>query len=161
MTGVRDGLAVSHRFSPDQLDPLGLLQPSTIVVSPGHVAPPQWRDHVVMLPSWDRHARRTGAHSCGTELREHAVQLTDDAASMIVDLVEGRALPDGAGLRIAPRPDHPALAMALVERAAPLDVVVRADRARLFLAPDAHRRLAGEVLDARRSSSGSAFFVQP
>lgn len=89
------------------------------------------------------------------------MQLTDDAASMIVDLVAARALPDGAGLRIAPRPDHPALAMTLVERAAPLDVVVQADRARLFLAPDAHRRLADEVLDARRDGSGAAFFVRP
>ena len=89
------------------------------------------------------------------------VQLTDDAATMIVDLVEQRSLPDGAGLRIAPRPDHPALTMSLVEGGAPRDVVVQADRARLFLAPDADRRLSGAVLDARRNQSGAAFFVQP
>jgi Fe-S cluster assembly iron-binding protein IscA len=89
------------------------------------------------------------------------VQLTDDAATMIVDLVQQRALPDGAGLRIAPRPDHRALAMSLAEAAAPEDVVVETDRARVFLAPVAHRRLAGAVLDARRNRSGSAFFVRP
>jgi len=89
------------------------------------------------------------------------VQLTDDAATMIVDLVEQHSLPDGAGLRIAPRPDHPALTMTLVDEGAPLDVVVEADQARLFLAPDADRRLSGEVLDARRNPSGAAFFVQP
>lgn len=89
------------------------------------------------------------------------VLLTDDAATMIVDLVHQRSLPDGAGLRIAPRADHPALAMSLAERAAPEDVVVVVDRARLFLAPAAHRRLSGAVLDARRNRSGAAFFVQP
>ncbi len=89
------------------------------------------------------------------------VRLTDDAATMIVDLVEDRSLPDGAGLRIAPRSDHPALTMSLVDQGAPRDVVVQADGARLFLAPDADRRLSGVVLDARRNHSGSAFFVQP
>lgn len=89
------------------------------------------------------------------------MELTDDAANMIVDLVEQRCLPDGAGLRIAPRRDHPALAMSLVEEGAPRDVVVQAHRARLFLAPDADRRLSGAVLDARRNQIGSAFFVQP
>lgn len=89
------------------------------------------------------------------------MQLTDDAATMIADLVQQRALPDGAGLRIAPRRDHRALAMSLAEAAAPEDVVVVADRARVFLAPVADRRLSGAVLDARRNQSGSAFFVQP
>jgi hypothetical protein len=51
--------------------------------------------------------------------------------------------------------------MSLVEHAAPWDVVVHTDRARLFLAPDADRRLSGAVLDARRNGSGAAFFVQP
>lgn len=89
------------------------------------------------------------------------VQLTDDAATMILHLVQAQALPDGAGLRIAARSDHPALAMSLAERAAPEDVVVVAAQARLFLAPDADARLAGAVLDARRNDRGSAFFVQP
>lgn len=89
------------------------------------------------------------------------MQLTDDAATMIVDLVQQRALPDGAGLRIAPRTDHRALAMSLAEAAAPEDVVVEATGARVFLAPVADRRLAGAVLDARRDRSGSAFFLRP
>lgn len=89
------------------------------------------------------------------------MQLTHDAATMIADLVHEGALPDGAGLRIAPRPDHQALAMTLAEAAGPEDVVLEAERARVFLAPDADRRLSGAVLDARRNQSGSAFFVQP
>ena len=89
------------------------------------------------------------------------MQMTNNAATMIADLVQQRALPDGAGLRIAARTDHRALAMSLAEAAAPEDVVVEADSARVFLAPLADLRLAGAVLDARRNRSGSAFFVQP
>lgn len=89
------------------------------------------------------------------------VQLTDEAATMIVDLVRERALPEGAGLRIAPRPDSAALVMSLAECAGPEDRVVAAHRARLFLAPAADRRLSGVVLDGRRNGSGAAFFLQP
>ncbi len=89
------------------------------------------------------------------------VQLTDDAAAMIVDLVHAQALPDGAGLRIAQREDHEALAMSLAASADPGDVVVLAAQARLFLAPVAEQRLAGAVLDARRGGGHTAFFVQP
>lgn len=89
------------------------------------------------------------------------VQLTDDAATMIVDLVHAQALPAGAGLRIAQREDHPALAMSLVVAADPGDVVVVAAQARVFLAPVAQQRLAHSVLDARRGGNGTAFFLQP
>ena len=69
--------------------------------------------------------------------------------------------PAGAGLRIAHREDHAALAMSLSASVDPGDVVVVAARARLFLAPVAEQRLAGAVLDARRGGSGTAFSVQP
>lgn len=87
------------------------------------------------------------------------LKLTDDAATMISSLVE--ALPDGTGLRIAPREDHVALSMTLAAAAEPEDVIVLDHDVRVFLAPVADQRLAGSTLDARRNDVGSAFFVRP
>ncbi len=89
------------------------------------------------------------------------VKLTDDAATMIQQMVRQKHLPPGAGLRIAQREDHQALAMALAAKAAPGDVVVTEHDVRLFLAPVADARLAGQTLDARSGELGAAFFVQP
>ena len=87
------------------------------------------------------------------------LRLTGDAATMISNLVQ--ALPDGAGLRIAPREDHTALSMSLATAAQPEDVVVLDHDVRVFLAPPADVRLAGATLDARSDEVGSAFFVRP
>ena len=87
------------------------------------------------------------------------MKLTDDAASMIADLAQ--ELPDGAGLRIAPRDDHEALAMGMTEAPGPDDVVIRAQDAQVFLAPVAQLRLEDATLDARANELGSAFFLQP
>ena len=46
------------------------------------------------------------------------------AASMIRELLDQAGLPDGAGLRIAQRDDHPALAMALADEPSALDLIV-------------------------------------
>lgn len=90
------------------------------------------------------------------------LKVTGTAATMIRDLVQDTQRPPTAGLRIAPREDHEALAMSLVDRAEPDDVVVVLERdARVFLAPVAGVRLAGQTLDARTNEVGSAFFVQP
>jgi Fe-S cluster assembly iron-binding protein IscA len=89
------------------------------------------------------------------------MKLTDDAASMIHRLVEQRALPEGAGLRIAQRDDHHALAMRLVDEPEPDDAVITGHEASVFLGPIAEQRLAGAVLDARDGELGPAFFVQP
>ncbi|MEX2290121.1 MAG: hypothetical protein WD794_07340 [Mycobacteriales bacterium] len=89
------------------------------------------------------------------------VKLTDDAALMIEHMVENGQLPPGAGLRIAQRDDHPALAMRLADGAEPEDVTVTGRQARLFLAPVAEARLVGQTLDARSNEAGSAFFVRP
>ena len=87
------------------------------------------------------------------------LKLTDDAATMISTLVQ--TLPKGAGLRIAPREDHEALAMSLATAAEPDDVIVLDHDVRVFLAPVADLRLAGSTLDARSNDAGSAFFVRP
>lgn len=89
------------------------------------------------------------------------LKLTDDAATMISHLAEDRHLPAGAGLRIADREDHEALAMSMVETAEPHDIVLVERDARVFLAPVAGIRLDGQTLDARTNDVGSAFFVQP
>ena len=89
------------------------------------------------------------------------MKLTDEAASMIEQLVQDRSLPEGAGLRIAQRDDHDALAMAISEGPRPDDRVIVLDHAAVFLGPIADQRLDGAVLDARHGELGPAFFVQP
>ena len=89
------------------------------------------------------------------------MRLTDDAASMIAELVSAQDRPSGAGLRIAQRDDHDALAMGLADGPGPDDAVLVQDDASVFLGPIAGHRLEGEVLDARRGELGPAFFVQP
>lgn len=89
------------------------------------------------------------------------LKLTDTAATMITHMVRDGDRPATAGLRIAPRVDHEALAMSLADGAEPGDVVVRTREAQVFLAPVADVRLDGQTLDARTNEVGSAFFVQP
>lgn len=89
------------------------------------------------------------------------VKVTNDAAAMISDMVQQRHRPPGAGLRIAQREDHPALAMSLADSAEPEDVIVVRQDAHVFLAPAAQDRLSHETLDARTNEAGSAFFLRP
>ena len=89
------------------------------------------------------------------------MRLTDDAASMITELVSAQDMPQGAGLRIAQRDDYDALAMGLAAGPGPDDAVVVQDDATVFLGPIAQHRLAGATLDARHGELGAAFFVQP
>ena len=86
--------------------------------------------------------------------------LTDDATTMIEELLHQAELPPGAGLRIAQREDHTALAMSLAEHAEPRDVVVRDGAATVFLGPVAAERLTEQTLDARTNESGSAFYLR-
>lgn len=89
------------------------------------------------------------------------MKLTDEAAAMITRLVDDGTHAATAGLRIAQREDHVALAMALADGPAPDDVVLSEHDATVFLAPIAQARLADEVLDARQGELGPAFFLQP
>ena len=87
------------------------------------------------------------------------MRLTRDAATLISELVADR--PEGAGLRIAQRDDHDALAMAVVDEPGPDDAVVTVEDVVVYLGPIAQHRLQGAVLDARHGELGPAFFVQP
>ena len=89
------------------------------------------------------------------------LHVTGDAAALINDLVQDDALPEGAGLRIAQRDDHPALAMTIEAEPGPQDVVLVDHRAKVFLGPVAQERLAGQTLGARTGELGAAFFLEP
>ena len=86
--------------------------------------------------------------------------LTESASTMIEHLVHDADLPEGAGLRIAQRDDHPALAMTLADHAQPRDVVVLDGGIPVFLAPIAAERLSRKTLDARTNEYGSAFYLR-
>jgi Fe-S cluster assembly iron-binding protein IscA len=88
------------------------------------------------------------------------LNLTDDATTLIHALVQDADLPAGAGLRLAQRDDHTALAMTLTSEAGPDDFVVREGAAVVFLGPVAAARVAGQTLDAQTTDRGSAFFLR-
>lgn len=88
------------------------------------------------------------------------LRLTDQAASMITELIDDADLPDSAGLRIHQRDDHTSLAMDLADEPAPDDVVVLVHDAAVFLAPLAAARVDEQVLDARSGETGSAFYLR-
>ena len=85
--------------------------------------------------------------------------VTEQAARMIRELIDHSDLSEGAGLRIAQRDDHPALAMTLVEEPNDLDVIVAEHDVAVFLGPVAAVRTEGQVLDAT-SDSHSAFYLR-
>ena len=88
------------------------------------------------------------------------LQLTDSATEMIAGLLADDRLPPEAGLRIAQRDDHVALAMTVAGEPGPDDTVLLEQDARVFLGPVADARLAGSTLDARTGADGSAFFLR-
>lgn len=88
------------------------------------------------------------------------LNVSDRAVDLIRDLLDNAQLPAGAGLRIAQRDDHPALAMALTEAAGPDDTVLSERNVAVFVGPIAARRLDGHTLDARTNEVGSAFYVR-
>lgn len=88
------------------------------------------------------------------------LRLTDDAASMIAELLDDPELADGAGLRIHQRDDHTALAMELADAPGPDDVVLVDHDVTVFLGPIAAQRVADQVLDARSGETGAAFYLR-
>ena len=82
------------------------------------------------------------------------------ATAVVRQLVDAADLPGSAGLRIAQRDDHTALAMSLQRGPGPHDVVVPGVEVAVFLGPVAARRLAGRVLDASSTPTRSAFYLR-
>jgi iron-sulfur cluster assembly protein len=86
--------------------------------------------------------------------------VTEQAASMIQELLDAADLPEGAGLRIAQRDDHTALAMTLADAPDDWDLVVADRDISVFLGPMAARRVATQTLDATSSDTSAAFYLR-
>jgi Fe-S cluster assembly iron-binding protein IscA len=86
--------------------------------------------------------------------------VTPHAAQVIRDLVAAADLPDGAGLRIAQRDDHTALAMTLSEQARDEDATITEEDATVFLGPAAAHRVQDQTLDAKTTGTTSAFYLR-
>lgn len=86
--------------------------------------------------------------------------LTSNAAQVIKSLQSGSELPDGAGLRIANRPEEeePALQLAMAPEPSNEDAVVEAEGARVFLENTAATMLEQMTLDAEVDEQGSVQF---
>lgn len=89
------------------------------------------------------------------------LSLTHDAASKITELLSATDLPDAAGLRLARRDDHTALAMRLVAGPETDDIAIDAEDAHVFLDSAAADRVQDQVLDAKTTETSSAFFLRP
>lgn len=79
---------------------------------------------------------------------------------MIRDLLDQADLPDSAGLRIAQREDHTALAMTLADAPSPDDLIVAERDVAVFLGPRAARRVRAQTLDANTTAHCSAFYLR-
>lgn len=89
------------------------------------------------------------------------LSFTHDAAYKITELLSATDLPDEAGLRLARRDDHTALAMRLVAGPEKDDTVIDSEAARVFLDSAAADRVQDQVLDATTTETSSAFFLRP
>lgn len=86
--------------------------------------------------------------------------VTEQAASMIRELLDHADLPDSAGLRIAQRDDHTALAMTLADEPRPDDLIVAEQDVAVFLGPVAALRVHAQTLDATTSDISAAFYLR-
>jgi iron-sulfur cluster assembly protein len=86
--------------------------------------------------------------------------VTEQAASMIRELLDHADLPEGAGLRIAQREDHTSLAMTLTDEPSPDDLIVAERDVAIFLGPMAARRVETQTLDATSTDISAAFYLR-
>lgn len=87
--------------------------------------------------------------------------VTDEAANVIRQLSKQPELPPTCGLRIGPSRDavdgH-ALSAELASGPDPQDEVLEVNRVRIFLEPQAARRLADKILDVKQSTGEEPAF---
>jgi Fe-S cluster assembly iron-binding protein IscA len=88
------------------------------------------------------------------------LHITESAAALINELVESSDLPEGAGLRIAQREDHAALAMHLTAEPGGEDTVVVEDESSVFLGPVAAARVHRQTLDAEVRPDSRSFYLR-
>jgi iron-sulfur cluster assembly protein len=77
------------------------------------------------------------------------ITMTEEAASLIVSLVNDTDLPNSAGLRLGTDPFRGSLAMSLSRIPNPDDIVVDHDGAQLFLSPTVADMLTNQTLRAQ------------
>jgi iron-sulfur cluster assembly protein len=87
--------------------------------------------------------------------------LTENATTVIREIVETSTLADGAGLRITTARNNgtAGLTVATADSPADHDIVVEDHGARVFLTSDAALMLDGKILDARFDDGGEVKFL--
>lgn len=86
--------------------------------------------------------------------------MTEQAASTIHDLISQADLPETAGLRIAQREDHTALAKTLAPEPGQDDLVLAERDVTGFLGPIAAHRVQAQTLDAVTADTSAAFYLR-
>jgi hypothetical protein len=85
--------------------------------------------------------------------------MTYDALGVVRKFTANPRLDVSSGVRIAERSGTPRLQVGAVKAPQPGDLVIEESGGRLFLGPEAQRRVGGKVLDARRDAAGRIQFL--
>ena len=85
--------------------------------------------------------------------------ITNKALSVVRTITVHPTLEESSGLRIAQQRGTRRLGVRAVERPQPGDVVIEQSGGRVYIGPNAVRRLRGRILDVRRDPKGRAEFL--
>lgn len=85
--------------------------------------------------------------------------ITNKALSVVRTITAHPKLDESSGLRIAQQRGTALLGVRAVDRPQPGDVVIEQSGGRVYVGPNAVRRLRGRTLDVRRDSEGRAEFL--
>jgi iron-sulfur cluster assembly protein len=86
--------------------------------------------------------------------------LTDNAETLVRDIVAQPEVPDGGGLRISPAPTAPGqLQVSVTTGPEPGDEVIDSHGARVFVEHDTAEMLGDSTLDAQQSADGPSFVL--
>lgn len=86
--------------------------------------------------------------------------LTENAQTLVRDIVSGPQVPAEGGLRIAPSSDAAQLEVSLADSPSPGDQVIDAGDARVFVEATAAEALSDSTLDADTTDAGSGFVLR-
>ncbi|HEX5533353.1 MAG TPA: hypothetical protein VFX33_06390 [Actinomycetales bacterium] len=86
--------------------------------------------------------------------------LTENAQTLVRDIVSSPELPAEGGLRIAPSPDAAQLELSIAEAPSPGDQVIDAGDARVFVEATAAEALTDSTLDAAATEQGTGFVLR-
>jgi Fe-S cluster assembly iron-binding protein IscA len=86
--------------------------------------------------------------------------LTENAQTLVRDIVSSPELPSEGGLRIAPSADATQLELSIAEAPSPGDQVIDAGDARVFVEATAAEALNDSTLDAAATEQGTGFVLR-